>query len=354
MTPLLYLDPQSPYAYPAEARAASVLGAEPELQPLLLGAIFKRRGYGSWAHTPDRAQHVAILGDRLAAAGLPPLTLPDDWPAPTLGPARACLWAHEAGRGRDWLRAYWRAVFAEGSPAGAQETLEQATRGAGLAPGDLAAAIDDRDRSRRLRAATEQAWEDGVRGVPTIRLGDRLFYGDDQLEAAAGAGPTTGGDGTSLAVGLDRLPPYRPRHVTFLGVRELPGWTVKVHGISLAGAEGVAPALVEAGLHRAVGVLSGAAPGAHAIACLTLHDAADHGYALVSWWSDTNELHQQIFSAPAGDPGQMAPHGSPAIGCVWELAVTVHERRAWVEHVLRHPEAPRIEAYLADGLNADV
>ena len=38
-----------------------------------------------------------------------------------------------------------------------------------------------------LREATAEAYERGVRGVPTLAIGDRLFYGDDQLEAAAAA-----------------------------------------------------------------------------------------------------------------------------------------------------------------------
>ena len=37
----------------------------------------------------------------------------------------------------------------------------------------------------RLRAATDEAYERGVRGVPTVAVGDELFYGDDHLEQAA-------------------------------------------------------------------------------------------------------------------------------------------------------------------------
>jgi 2-hydroxychromene-2-carboxylate isomerase len=38
-----------------------------------------------------------------------------------------------------------------------------------------------------MRAASEAAWAAGVGGVPTVRVGDALFYGDDQLERAAEA-----------------------------------------------------------------------------------------------------------------------------------------------------------------------
>ncbi len=39
----------------------------------------------------------------------------------------------------------------------------------------------------RLRAYTDAAHAEGVQGVPTLRIGGRLFWGDDQLEIAAAA-----------------------------------------------------------------------------------------------------------------------------------------------------------------------
>jgi hypothetical protein len=44
----------------------------------------------------------------------------------------------------------------------------------------------------------------------------------------------------------------------------------------------------------------------------------------------------------------MRPHPTPAIACVWELAVLDHERRAWVRHVLARPHGPDAGAYLRD------
>jgi 2-hydroxychromene-2-carboxylate isomerase len=38
---------------------------------------------------------------------------------------------------------------------------------------------------QRLRANTDEAHAAGVLGVPTLSVGERLYWGDDQLEAAA-------------------------------------------------------------------------------------------------------------------------------------------------------------------------
>lgn len=182
---VLYVDPQSPYAYLAEARAAGVLGAEPELQPVALGAIFRRRGWGSWAHTETRAEHIAALEERAEAAGLPPLTWPADWPAQTLGPARAAAWAHERGTGREFLHAYWSEVFAHGAAAGEEATLAAAATAAGLDADALATGITEPALKDALREWTDAAWDAGVRGVPTLSVDGELFYGDDRLETAA-------------------------------------------------------------------------------------------------------------------------------------------------------------------------
>jgi 2-hydroxychromene-2-carboxylate isomerase len=181
----LYVDPQSPYAYLAEARAARVLGAEPTLQPVALGAIFVKRGWGSWAHTDGRADHVAAVEARAAAAGLPPLTWHEDWPAQTLAPARATAWAHRQGHARAFLRAYRSRVFAQGAPPGAVETLAEAAGDAGLEAAQLPDALGDQELKDALRSWTDAAWDRGVRGIPTLAVGEQLFYGDDQLETAA-------------------------------------------------------------------------------------------------------------------------------------------------------------------------
>jgi 2-hydroxychromene-2-carboxylate isomerase len=39
----------------------------------------------------------------------------------------------------------------------------------------------------RLRAATQEAYDRGVRGVPSVVVGGEVFWGDDQLEEAAAA-----------------------------------------------------------------------------------------------------------------------------------------------------------------------
>jgi len=183
--PALYYDLASPYAYLAVARAGAVLGAEPDLQPVLAGAIFNWRGHGSWAHTPSREAHVAEVESRARRYGLPPIAWPPGWPADSLQAMRAATWAADRGTGREFARIAFARAFADGADLSDHAVLDDVCERAGLSPAEMREAIATRAIKARLKDATTRAYAAGVAGVPCLRVGDRVFYGDDQLEAAA-------------------------------------------------------------------------------------------------------------------------------------------------------------------------
>jgi len=185
--PLLYFDLASPYGYLAVERAAAVLPEPPELEPILLGAIFKLRGSGSWAHTSSRQLRMAELAARVRHYGLPPLVWPADWPADALAAMRAATWAKEAGRVAEFAQAVYRAEFVRGQDPADVGLLAACAEAVGLDPDALRHAIQDQTIKDKLRQATTAAWTAGVRGVPTLLANGILYYGDDQLELAAEA-----------------------------------------------------------------------------------------------------------------------------------------------------------------------
>lgn len=146
--------------------------------------------------------------------------------------------------------------------------------------------------------------------------------------------------------------PHRRRRIRPFELLELGDWRVKLYGIAVDGEP--RPELLDATRKLAGEVLAPLGAGAEGLGFAVAHDAADSCFALIAWWSGENELHQRIFSAPLGAPGDLRPHPTPAIGCVWELAVHDFERRAWLEHVLGHAEAPRVGAYLASRFEGEV
>jgi 2-hydroxychromene-2-carboxylate isomerase len=182
---VLYYDLASPYAYLAVMRAAAVLGEAPRLQPVLVGAIFGWRGRGSWALTAERDAGEAEVERRAARYGLPPVVWPRGWPLNSLGPMRAAVWAERQGQGPAFARAVFEREFAHGEDISDVALLEEIGRSVGVE--GIREAIADPEIKRALREATEQAWERGVQGVPTLEAGRRLYFGDDRLEEAATA-----------------------------------------------------------------------------------------------------------------------------------------------------------------------
>jgi 2-hydroxychromene-2-carboxylate isomerase len=184
--PILYFDLGSPYAYLASERAPALLGRQLELQPVLLGAIFARRGFGSWSTSAAREGRVAEIEARAARYGLPPLRWPASWPADGLTAMRCAVWAQQQGAVAGFATAVFRSEFARGADISDVEVLAAAASATGLDPAQMLHAIETAPVKTALREATDAAWELGVRGVPSLRVAETLFFGDDQLELAAG------------------------------------------------------------------------------------------------------------------------------------------------------------------------
>ena len=184
--PVFYYDLGSPFSYLAAERVNGVLPVVPVWQPILLGAVFKVSGRSSWGHGPDRAGGMAEVERRASERGLPPLRWPDPWPPNTLTAMRAATFAQQAGRAVAFSLAAFRQAFAAGRDLGQLDNVLLAGAACELHPRALTKGIESRSVKERLRAETDAAIERGVTGVPTVAVGERLFWGDDRLEEAAG------------------------------------------------------------------------------------------------------------------------------------------------------------------------
>jgi 2-hydroxychromene-2-carboxylate isomerase len=171
----LFYDVGSPYAYLAVERFEAVVGVRPTLSPVLLGGIFKATGRSTWGRSEERSARMTDISARALAAGLPPVVWPSNWPADYLQAMRAVVWA-----GDDFARVAMRAAFSEGADLSRVEVLRE------LGPAGLEDAIADPAVKASLRSATDRAVALGVIGVPTTRVGDELYWGDDRLEEIAG------------------------------------------------------------------------------------------------------------------------------------------------------------------------
>lgn len=181
--PVLYFDLASPYSYLAVMRARLVLPVDPFLQPVLAGAIFAHRGWGSWALTSAREQNVVEIERRAAEYGLA-IAWPRGWPPNSLLAQRAAIHAQRRGLARQFAQAAYLMTYGEGE-ALSETTVLAAGESIGIGREELSLAVRDPKVKLALREATDDAIALGVRGVPTLAASGELHFGDDSLELAA-------------------------------------------------------------------------------------------------------------------------------------------------------------------------
>lgn len=188
--PIFFYDFYSPYSYLAAERVNSVMPVVPEWRPISFGHILKQSGRRPWSFDPgdDHEAHWGEIEARAAERGLPGLQRPPGWPIDTYSVigARAATFAKGSGRAVAYSLALFRQIFAAGRTLD-EDTVLIAGAACELHPNALLKGLESRTVKDGLVSATNDAYELGVRGVPTIAVDGELFWGDDRLEEAAAA-----------------------------------------------------------------------------------------------------------------------------------------------------------------------
>jgi 2-hydroxychromene-2-carboxylate isomerase len=185
--PTFYFDLGSPYAWLAAERIHHVLPTTAVWQPILLGGIWQQTGGGSWARTEKRDEGMREVEQRAERYGLLPVRWPADWPTNTLKAMRAATFAQQTGRVVAFSLAAFRQAFAAGKDLQDVDNVLIAAAACELHPNAVLKGIELQSTKDRLKQATQEAYDRGIRGVPSVAIGDQVFWGDDRLEEAAAA-----------------------------------------------------------------------------------------------------------------------------------------------------------------------
>jgi hypothetical protein len=158
------------------------------------------------------------------------------------------------------------------------------------------------------------------------------------------------------AVASPDFDPYIPRRVVPLGEHHVDGWRLKLHGLFATGDTTTDPAARVGALRAADDALPRPASGGgrYGVGFVIVHRATNAYSYVVGWWSYNCLLSLAAYTARVSDPADVARSPARQAGCVWELAVIDHERRAWTESVMRAGPEADLEAYLAAVLTAEV
>lgn len=195
MRSTFFYDFSSPYSYLAAERISGLFAEarveQPEWQPISFGHVLKETGRVPWSLQPGGPEQADLdeIARRAAERGLPEVRYDAGWPAKSysLIPLRAAIFAKEAGKVVSFSQAALRQRFAAGRDLSEVDNVLIAAAACELHPRAVIKGIETKSIAEGLKSATDEAIELGVEGIPTVAVGDELFWGDDRLEDAVGA-----------------------------------------------------------------------------------------------------------------------------------------------------------------------
>ena len=167
-----YYDFNSPYSYLAAERISGLFAEagveQPEWQPISFGHVLKTTGRRPWSFEEDRSADFAEIQRRADERGLPEVVYPEGWPIEnySLNPVRAAIYAKESGRVVSFSLACFRQVFAAGRDMSDVDNVLVAAAACELHPNAVLKGIETQSVKDKLRAATDEAIERGLRGFP--------------------------------------------------------------------------------------------------------------------------------------------------------------------------------------------
>lgn len=177
-----YFDFISPFAYLQWPRLAALARREAvELRPVLLAGLLQHHGQLGPAEIPAKRvftyRHVLWKAQQAGR----PLAFPPAHPFNPLPALRLCVHAGSTPRA---IEAIFDHVWGQGRAADSAEALAPVADALGV---DVAAALADPAAKAQLRENGESAIAAGVFGVPTLVVGDRLYWGEDATDMAEAA-----------------------------------------------------------------------------------------------------------------------------------------------------------------------
>ena len=170
----------SPFAYLALPRLEELpAGIELVVVPVLLAALLDHFGQRGPAEIPSKRRFTyRFVLWRARRLGLP-LRMP---PAHPFNPLAALRLIIAAGSDRRAAETVLKAVFGEGRDLTDQAVIADLAAQLGVA--DPQRALADAAVKQRLRENTLWASAQGVFGVPTLLIGEELFWGHDAFDMA--------------------------------------------------------------------------------------------------------------------------------------------------------------------------
>jgi len=182
-----WFDFTSPYAYIASEQIEAVAarcGCALVWKPILLGAVFQITGGAPLTsqHASKASYSVRDFARTAAFVGVA-YAQPGKFPLGTVAAARAVLWLQreEPDHTAPFIHAVFRAYFVQGRDISDTATVLDLATDCGIDTTALADGLRDESIKAALKAQVDAAITRGVFGVPTMIVGDEMFWGQERF-----------------------------------------------------------------------------------------------------------------------------------------------------------------------------
>ncbi len=185
-----WFDFASSYSYIAAQRVEALCGRaglELRWRPFLLGPLFTAQlgiKDSPFNVNPARGQYMWKDVERQCRKYGLPFARPSLFPQRSVLAARVACAALESAWCGDFIRATFRANFAEGRDIGAEAVVGDLITSVGGDAGDALARAHSDTVKAQLRQFTDEAGRRGLFGAPSVITRGELFFGQDRLDDA--------------------------------------------------------------------------------------------------------------------------------------------------------------------------
>ncbi len=176
-----YFDLASPLAYLAAERVLQTLPIRAEWQPVLARELSGEESF-------DRAKIERAAREQ----NLQPLKWPDPFPFDSALAMRVATYAKSIGRTVPFVQAAFRQAYAGGRSLEDPDFVVIAAAACEMHPAAVLKGAELRSVKAQLSSTTAHAAQEGITGVPAVRIGAKIFVGKRAVEEAAGHAATVG------------------------------------------------------------------------------------------------------------------------------------------------------------------
>ena len=181
-----YFDFLSPYAYLAHSQLpalAEKYGCRIDYKPIDLKAVKLAAGNTGPATVQIPAKLKYFMADMnrwcdrydipFAFGRAPPVTERAN---------KGVFLARQKGQEGEYVTALWRATFGSGGEFNSDPLLTEVATRLGWAPQEFLEFVESSEADRLFEQGNREAQERGVFGVPTMMVGDEMWWGNDRLD----------------------------------------------------------------------------------------------------------------------------------------------------------------------------